>query len=944
MVAKTIYFLAALAMVVVGISLNSRADVPLVYNVENTGTNFPAPPLPTLGNLPLIVPLPDPFNWASDPLNTGGTRSTSFVDWEHHRNEIAAQIQNYEIGTKPAVDPSQVTASYTNGMLIVKVTVGANSLTLSNQVSLPAGTGPFPVCIGMDSSYGSLPPSLFTGRNIAGITFRESQVSTYGNPQNTDPFFKLYGPAQNINNTGQYAAWSWGISRVIDALYQLNGTLGTAQIDLNHIAVTGCSYAGKMALFGGAFDERVALTIAQESGGGGANSWRYNHTEPAGSVELIDNTDYNWFANQMQQFLGNNVSYLPEDHHELDAMVAPRALYVTGNTDYTWLGNPSCYVCSRAVQQIYNTFGIADRFGFNVDGGHPHCTFPSDQTNDLAYFLDKFMLGRTNLSSVIGTYPGSYSTINYAGWYAWWGTTNPAFPTLTLNIPASAMEGDGVLAGRGSITANPAPTNDLVVSLTSGNTNKVTVPSSVLIPAGQTNAVFDLTIIDNNLLDGGQTVPITATAFMYGTTQAPIVVRDNETTTLAVILPATATKGAGTLANAGTVTMGATAQANITVNLASSDSSKLGVPATVIIPNGQTSAVFNLTIPDNTLIDGPQVVTVTADVPGWTDGSNSISILDYHAPPDHFVWSPVASPQFTGQPFTVTNTAYDNNNYQVNFMLPVNLNAWAPGPGLANRNFLGSPTAQEITPGNGESVVGYSFTPNTNLVATAVRSYFGDKVELWTDGGVLLAAQSVASMEGTWVETVLTNPVVLFAGVTYRVGAHVTNNGTVYWNDNLQTTFPDGAINASWSIAGDNFPNGPDSGQYLVDLRYGTNVMSVPMNPVVSGNFNYGVWRGNVAVLQPAASVTVLSSIPGHSGQSLPFSVVNAPKLTILATGGSVVISWPMVPTGFNLYQTYNLSSGPWTGVTNYPAPVGGNNVVTNAPTGTATFYRLRNP
>ena len=53
-------------------------------------------------------------------------------------------------------------------------------------------------------------------------------------------------------------------------------------IDLKHIAVTGCSYAGKMALFAGAFDERVALTIAQESGGGGATSWRYSHSVPAG--------------------------------------------------------------------------------------------------------------------------------------------------------------------------------------------------------------------------------------------------------------------------------------------------------------------------------------------------------------------------------------------------------------------------------------------------------------------------------------------------------------------------------------------------------------------------------------------------------------------------------------------------------------------------------------
>jgi hypothetical protein len=115
----------------------------------------------------------------------------------------------------------------------------------------------------------------------------------------------------------------------------------------------------------------------------------------------------------------------------------------------------------------------------------------------------------------------------------------------------------------------------------------------------------------------------------------------------------------------------------------------------------------------------------------------------------------------------------------------------------------------------------------------------------------------------------------------------------------------------------------------------------VPMNPVVSGNFNYGVWRGTVAVLQPAVSVTVQSSISGRSGQSIPFNVVNAPKLTITPAGGMVVISWPVVPAGFNLEQTYSLTAGPWTGVTNSWATVGGNYVITNTPTGTTTFYRL---
>jgi hypothetical protein len=425
-------FLFILAAVLPGTALRSLADdaIPYVYKVENTGANYPAPALPSLGSLPYDQILPDPFLWTSSYLNTNWSgRSTRFSDWEHRRNEIIAQIENYEIGTKPAVDLSQITASFTNndaysGVLTVNVTVGTNTITLTCPVTHPSGQGTYPACIGMNEPYGSLRNTMFTDRNIVGITFIHNQVTTYYKPQNTDPFFRLYGPAQNIRNTGQYAAWAWGVSRVVDGLYKLNGNLGGTHIDLNHIAVTGCSYAGKMALFAGALDERIALTVAQESGGGGANSWRYSHYQ-TNKVEDIDNTDYQWFSpERLRRYAHDNVYYLPEDHHELDALVAPRALFVTGNTNYLWLGNASCFVCSMAAQQVYKTLGIEDRFGFNVDGGHQHCFFPNDQTNDLAYFLDKYMLGQTNLSSIHATYPDSFANIDYAQWYAGWGVTN----------------------------------------------------------------------------------------------------------------------------------------------------------------------------------------------------------------------------------------------------------------------------------------------------------------------------------------------------------------------------------------------------------------------------------------------------------------------------------------------------------------------------------------
>jgi hypothetical protein len=65
------------------------AQVPYVYSVENSGASYAVPPLPTLANCPSVPLLPDPFKFAD------GTRSTAFSDWEHHRSDFKAMLENY---------------------------------------------------------------------------------------------------------------------------------------------------------------------------------------------------------------------------------------------------------------------------------------------------------------------------------------------------------------------------------------------------------------------------------------------------------------------------------------------------------------------------------------------------------------------------------------------------------------------------------------------------------------------------------------------------------------------------------------------------------------------------------------------------------------------------------------------------------------------------------
>lgn len=320
--------------------------------------------------------LPDPFAMHA------GTRISAKADWACRRNEIKKDIEKYEIGPKP--EPPKVEATLNGSKLDVKVTTSAGSITLSSTVAASAGASC--VAIGMNGN-----SALISG--CVQVPFMHDQVVKYGSDSTqvqSDPFYKVY--PELWGKVGNYAAWSWGISRIIDGLVQVKDQL---KIDPTKIGVHGCSYAGKMALFAGAFDERVALTIAQESGGGGITSWRTSQdfsTRTGTNVEKIDNTNFGWFLPSMKKL---DPYSLPHDHHELIAMIAPRAVVAMGNQDFEWLGDESGWKSINAAKEVWKAFGVPDRIGFDFTSNHGHCQAPASQVASAKAFVDKFLKGQT---------------------------------------------------------------------------------------------------------------------------------------------------------------------------------------------------------------------------------------------------------------------------------------------------------------------------------------------------------------------------------------------------------------------------------------------------------------------------------------------------------------------------------------------------------------------
>lgn len=402
---RNLFLTGALGMVMAFTACKEQ-PIPLVYDMENTSATYPAIELLELDKLSETTTLPDPFAWAD-----GSGRSTKFKDWARRRSEIMQEMQHYELGPKPTVSKDSIEAWMDNDTLVVIVHEKGETLTLRAPIKYPEGEGPFPAIIGVGFYTGSLPPPIFEERKIASIAYNFMQVMSHTQKRGNEPINRLYPEHEAM---GAYSAWPWGISRLIDGLEKVG--VEASRIDLTHLGITGCSFAGKMALYAGAFDERIALTISQEPGGGGVAAWRVSET--LGEVETLGRTNFAWFLESMKQFEKENVNRLPMDHHELTALIAPRALLVLGNPDWKWLADESGYVSCHAARKVWEAFGIEDRMGFSFEGDHMHCMLPESQYPEVEAFVDKFLLGKTEVNTQI-TRADMFQDIDYMKWMPW---------------------------------------------------------------------------------------------------------------------------------------------------------------------------------------------------------------------------------------------------------------------------------------------------------------------------------------------------------------------------------------------------------------------------------------------------------------------------------------------------------------------------------------------
>jgi len=99
---------------------------------------------------------------------------------------------------------------------------------------------------------------------------------------------------------------------------------------------------------------------------------------------------------------------------------------------------------------------------------------------------------------------------------------------LNILLPGTAAEVAGLLTAGGTLRLTAALPTNLVVSLTSSVPSRLFVPPTATIAAGQLAGSFNLTLRDNPVHDGDQTVFITAGAEGFTNVSSSVVVLDDE--------------------------------------------------------------------------------------------------------------------------------------------------------------------------------------------------------------------------------------------------------------------------------------------------------------------------------------------------------------------------------------------------------------------------------
>src|SRR6185369_16951656 len=277
-------------------------------------------------------------------------------------------------------------------------------------------------------------------------------------------------------------------------------------------------------------------------------------------------------------------------------------------------------------------------------------------------------------------------------------TEDTALVSITANDPSAAEPADN---GQFTVSLSALSSTDTTISyVLTGSTatagsDYVALSGSVTIPAGSLTALIDVTLLADSLVEGDETVIVTLTAVTSGDPQitldsgnsaATVTIADTEDTAL-VSITANDPSAAEPADNGQfTVSLSALSSTDTTISYvltgstATAGSDYVALAGSVTIPAGSLTALIDVTLLADSLVEGDEtvIVTLTAVTSGdpqiTLDSGNSAATVTIADTEDTALVSITANDPSAAEPadngqFTVSLSALSSTDTTISYVL-----------------------------------------------------------------------------------------------------------------------------------------------------------------------------------------------------------------------------------------------------------------------------------
>ena len=330
---------------------------------------------------PALQPLPDPLT------GPDGRRIKSVAAWEGRRGEIAALLEEYVYGPRPAYTLEGYTLISEGADLAVAPNAvtqtwrlfygGGRFFTL--RLTYPDAPGSYPVIMRYESLEGFRFPieANAVGQEkycIAAVNHME-MFPDEGEPTQA-----------HMHEAKAIMAWARGASLAVDFLET------RAIADVSRILITGHSRTGKAALCAAAYDGRFALCAPNSSGAAGASGLRKFDDRGSQGIDIATH-EPTWVSDRLLEYV-DCVNKLPLDMNFARALVAPRPILCTESLDgggSLWAGPKSAVKMHESANRVYALYDAIENNQIHFRAGE------HDQTAEdyalMMEFADAYFYG-----------------------------------------------------------------------------------------------------------------------------------------------------------------------------------------------------------------------------------------------------------------------------------------------------------------------------------------------------------------------------------------------------------------------------------------------------------------------------------------------------------------------------------------------------------------------